>query len=268
MGFSGDNIPNGLYVDFMNNFEKAYTFNPDWEMALEKAKSDTARSYSETSINGNKQVMWLAPDKALPMGDNEVYLKNLLISKSESLFKKQLEKGSQFGYRYKFEEGTLRAEGNVLYESRQVGSSERQERKALLKKGVITPEMEQKISQTYSVAPGTIRVVQVDSGGNEIKGQLYITSDAKTEMPRPGESPSYGMYFLPDGKFVPKPMYDPENFADVARFSVTKEDIQKANSIKAQRDEAIVNRQKYVNSVNAQITEMREKYGELDYDAP
>ncbi|HHT9129521.1 MAG TPA: hypothetical protein ACFYEC_01485, partial [Candidatus Brocadiaceae bacterium] len=245
MGYKQDIVPAGLYRDYNQNLENYYVITGDWDTANDLAKNAIDRVYKKTAINGSEQVMWLGLE-------DSIFNKNLLVRKCENIFKGQKEAFDKnetgMGYYYKFPAGEIKPETNVVTESRVAGSKEAE------------------ILRGFKKENQPIPIVRVASDGTEEKGILYVTSDDITDLPADGRTPSYGMFFLKEGKRVPYPIYSPENNGNMERFSITDEDVKEANSIKAKRNEAEYNKILYWRNVDNLVKESRERLGESEYE--
>jgi hypothetical protein len=197
--------------------------------------------------------------------EDSTHNKNLLLRKCENIFEGQKKafdnKESGASYYYRFPEDKIRPEANVLTDTRIRGKGEAQAVKLAKKEGRTVTETELQKSFVKNVNE-PIPMIRVASDGSEEKGVLYVTSDDITDLPSEGKNPSYGMFFLKEGKRVPYPIYSPENIGNMERFSITQEDMKEANSIKAKRDEAEYNKILYWRNVQNLIHEKRLKEGE------
>ena len=241
MGYKKEIVPSGLYRDYNQNLENYYVITGDWDTANDLAKNAVDRVYKKTNINGDEQVMWLGLE-------GSVFNKNLLVRKCENIFKGQKSafdnKESGASYYYKFPEGQIQPETNILTESRVSGSKEAN------------------ILRGFRDENQPIPIIRVSSDGTEEKGTLYVSSDDITDLPSAGNNPSYGMFFLKEGKRVPYPIYSPEDIGNMERFTITSEDMKEANSIIAKRNEAEYNKILYWRNVDKLVKESRERLGE------
>jgi hypothetical protein len=190
LGYKLDLLPPGAVTDYQNALKFNYMQTGDMDISKADAAEVTKRLYPETTINGYKEVQRLAP----PAG-----LRPFILDETKKLFDLQ----------------------SQMFNDKQGVSLFRYE----------IPADEEVIRRKAGVGIGLILdvdkrnptpVVQIDPAGNKVKGTLYVTSDNLTEFPEDGQSFSYPVMFLPDGKYNPRPIMDPKTNSQF-RFNLTAE---------------------------------------------
>ena len=249
MGIGADLIPTGLMPDFMTAFKDAYIGTKNWDLALNKATERIKRVYGPEDINGIK--MWSKFPTSITWPDNNLTLKrNMAIKTALGIFEGQkaafLNPESTANVYYDFKEGTIRDVDNEYTQSRLTP-----------KPGVFGYFKD----QTFEVVRHEIDPLDPDKI-HHIPGILIIKSDDYTQSPQPGQYPTQGYWFLPDGKNIPQMIYDAKTFTN-ARFGYNPEEIEKAKAASLQKFvDNKRNNDAASKELRDKIIEMREQLGE------
>ena len=198
-----DKIPPGLLTDFMGAVERNYTIGGDWDASFDMAADQLKQIYTETDVNGFWQVMYLAPDKQLPTSVVKEDLRNQMAT----LFEKQ---------RIEFDKADSETPFYYQIDENQVAKF------TITGQGIGQVHQKRELYQP-------IRAIKVDRSGAEIKGAIIISPDRFTPTPAPGQGLSYSVNFLPDGKLIGNPVYEPDEWSN-ARFAISSEAINNYNN--------------------------------------
>lgn len=258
MGFDKANIPDGLRTDFMASLENNYKVSKDWDESIKVASEQMHRSYKETTINGFKEVMYLAPDRDLPT----VFVRNLMIQKAQALFNAQREGviNAELPFYYKFPDGEIVEVSDISRES--------------MLSSRLDPVSEEDIKRQRDVDIPSFPLIGRDTSrqiecvrvqdGKEIKGTLLVRPNKFTDTPPPGQGPAYSYMFLENGKSQPVLVYNPEDFSN-AQFTITAKDYESFNTVDKAYQETLFRIQKEIMKKRSDIIGLRDELGEDQY---
>jgi len=200
MGFNKDIIPDGLTIDFMTTLKEKYMESGNFDDALKNTTDQLSQVYSETDLNGFKQVMKNAPDRHLPTAE----VRSMIRQEADNLFSSanvDFEKHPNSKGLYRYVTPTGKAQTiNVEGKNRLAGL-----------------ELESLVQPVY--------IERFDSKGNMTKGTLLVLPDRFSEFLPEGTKASYGMWFYEDGALQPQPIYDVNKDYSNARFTITDKNI-------------------------------------------
>ncbi len=219
LGINQSKLPDGLTTDFMASAKESFAkYGGTLDDAFSLAKMNTDRSYPETDINGYKERMYLAYQDSDLMKESLRMRMDELIEgfkdAKESPVTIQRENPSAF---WKW------AENNLAGQSKEA--------------------KEERAKDRYHM---------IDRDGNSVSGRLMVKSDGITSNPLPGESQSWGIFFVPDGKRNPQAINIPGTFTQ-ARFSINSDLVNNKNAIQAEKERLMWEQQKLYDSITKQV---------------
>jgi hypothetical protein len=218
LGVNQSRLPAGLTTDFMQSARENFVkYGGTLEDAFGLAKLNIDRSYPETDINGYRERMYLGyHDKELMKESLRLHLNNL------------------------FEQFSKTEEGPVKFQWENPSSFGKWVEENLAPKS--TEEQKQR---------SAFRVHMIDRDGNSVAGQIMVKSDGITSNPQPGESQSWGIFFVPDGKRNPQAINVPGTFTQ-ARFSIDNELVNNKMAIQAEQERLMWEQKQLYNSIEKQ----------------